>query len=157
GAINLSSDGKTLYMLDSRDRDTSALVAMELATKKTRLLADDAKADVSSITQHPVTHAPQAVLFEYDSVNTVLLDSGIAADLTALRAVEPGTIAWDGPLDDQHWVVTFSGSDAPPHFYVYDRATREARFLFSARSVLDKAQLAHRRAVVIPARDGTPL
>ena len=156
-AIGFSSDAKTLYMVDSRERDTAALMALDLKTLKSRMLADDAKADVSDVIMHPVTHAPQVVTFEYDTVSTVLLDTDVAADVTALRAVEPGNITWTSTLDNQHWIVTFAGTDTPYRFYTYDRKTREARFLFSARSILEKAQLAHRRAVVIPARDGVPL
>ncbi len=156
GVLAFSGDGKTLYIADGRGRDTTALMALDLKTLKARLIADDAKADVSEIIFHPTTKAPQAAMFEYDTTSTVIIDPAIAADLTALRAVEPGNITWSATLDDQHWVVTFAGN-APLRFYAYDRGTREARFLFSARSVLEKAQLASRRPVIIPARDGVQL
>lgn len=156
GAITFSGDGKTLYIADGRDRDTIALAALDVKTLKTRVIADDAKADLDSGIFHPVTKAPQAAMFQYDITHTVVIDPAIAADLTALRAVAKGNITWSATLDDQHWVVTFA-SNGPLRFYAYDRGTREARYLFSSRTALEKAELGERRPVIIPARDGVQL
>ena len=46
--IGLLPDGKTLYWIDSRGRDKAALVAQDLASGKTKVLAESAKADVAT-------------------------------------------------------------------------------------------------------------
>ena len=42
--ICFRDDGKELYWLDSRGRDKAAVVAQEMASGRTRLLAEDGKA-----------------------------------------------------------------------------------------------------------------
>src|SRR5262245_26638918 len=63
--IGLSPDGAALYMNDSRGRDTAALVAIDVATKKQTVLAEDAHADAGDVIVHPTKHHVQAVAFEY--------------------------------------------------------------------------------------------
>ena len=48
-------DGRTLYMFDSRGRDTSALMAVDMETGETKELAVDARVDVGDTIDHPVT------------------------------------------------------------------------------------------------------
>ncbi|MGA7071266.1 TolB family protein, partial [Bradyrhizobium sp.] len=47
--LEFSADGKTLYMIDARGRDKAALVAVEMSTKKTTLLAADEEADITHV------------------------------------------------------------------------------------------------------------
>ena len=53
--VGLTADGNTLYMLDSRDRDTAALFAIDAATGDRRLIHEDPRADVSNAIAHPAT------------------------------------------------------------------------------------------------------
>ena len=47
-----TADGKTLYWVDSRGRDTAALVAQDVASGKATVVAENAKADISNILQN---------------------------------------------------------------------------------------------------------
>ena len=47
--IDFSADRKTLYMLDSRERDKAAFFAVEMATRKATLLAADDEADLVEV------------------------------------------------------------------------------------------------------------
>ena len=51
--IGVRSQGRTLYMNDSRNRDTGALFAIDTKTNKATLLAEDAHADVGGLIIHP--------------------------------------------------------------------------------------------------------
>src|SRR3546814_10195788 len=51
----LSTDGDTLYMLDSRDRNTTALYAVDVASGERTLVLEDARADVGQSLTHPQT------------------------------------------------------------------------------------------------------
>ena len=42
-----TADGKTLYWIDSRGRNTAALIAQDVATGSTTVLAESPKADIS--------------------------------------------------------------------------------------------------------------
>ena len=55
------AEGLTLYMFDSRNRDTSALVAVDAETGDAHEVAADPRADVAGTMIHPVTRHPQAV------------------------------------------------------------------------------------------------
>jgi hypothetical protein len=47
--IDFSADRKTLYMLDSWERDKAAFFAVEMATRKATLLAADDEADLVEV------------------------------------------------------------------------------------------------------------
>ena len=47
--VGFTRDGKTLYMLDSRERDTAALFAVDWASGKRSVVHEDARADVGGI------------------------------------------------------------------------------------------------------------
>ncbi|CAE6686980.1 hypothetical protein CFBP6600_00720 [Xanthomonas arboricola pv. corylina] len=51
--VGLSNDGNTLYLRDSRNRDTAALYAVDTATHARTLLTEDARADVDSVLKDP--------------------------------------------------------------------------------------------------------
>ena len=74
------ADGHTLYLLDSRGRDTSALVAMDLEAETERELARHPRADAAFQVHHPVTRRPQAVAFDYQFRTWTVLDEAVAAD-----------------------------------------------------------------------------
>src|SRR5690606_5302309 len=47
--LAFNKSGDTLYMMDSRDRNTSALYAVDMATSDRELIFEDPKADLSSV------------------------------------------------------------------------------------------------------------
>ncbi|WP_437285739.1 alpha/beta fold hydrolase [Sorangium sp. So ce406] len=156
--LGFDAAGKTLYFRDSRGRDTSALVTLDLRTAKPTVLAEDAKADVSGIILHPKTEKVQAVASEYERKRWQVVDKAIQPDLDALRAVADGELdVLSRSLDDRRWTVGYTVSDGPVRYYLYDRGTKKATFLFSNRPALESQPLAKMRPVVIKARDGLDL
>jgi dipeptidyl aminopeptidase/acylaminoacyl peptidase len=149
---------KLVYGVDSRGRDTGALVQLELATGKTRVLAEDARADAGDFLVHPSDFSVQAVSFDYDRVAWKVLDRRIARDLANLAKVQRGDVqVVSRSLDDKLWSVAFTSDDQPVKFYLWDRATQKATFLWSNRPALEQAKLVRMTPVVIPARDGLQL
>lgn len=156
--IGMSRDGKTLYMKDSRGRNTSALMAVDAETDEETLLAENPKADASGTIRHPVTHAVQAVSFTYLREEWTMLDDAIADDLAFLQTIADGEVnVVDRTLDDQLWVVAFTMDNGPVRYYLYNRAQQQAEFLFSDKADLENLPLAKMHSVVIPARDGLEL
>ena len=51
--VGFDKSGQTLYLMDSRGRDTGALSAMDIATGKSRVIASSDLADVDGILSHP--------------------------------------------------------------------------------------------------------
>jgi dipeptidyl aminopeptidase/acylaminoacyl peptidase len=154
----LTDDGRTLYMIDSRGRDTAALYAIEDGGKP-KLLLEHARADVGQALTHPTSGAVQAVAVEYLREEWQPLDPAIKADLQRLGAIGPGEFGVNArTLDDQTWIVAYSAAETPVVYYRYDRSGDGALTrLFSARPKLDGKPLVPMWPQEIKARDGLTL
>jgi dipeptidyl aminopeptidase/acylaminoacyl peptidase len=158
GPIGFDKTGKILYLTDSRDRNTAALVALDLETGEQILLAEDPQVDVSSVMIHPTEKTVQAVAFTYERKRWQILDKSIAEDLAYLRTVADGDAeVVSRTLDDRCWIVAYVVDDGPLRYYYYDREEQEAQFLFTDREALEGWLLAKMHSVVIKSRDGLDL
>lgn len=155
GPVGMNSQGTTLYLRDSRERDTAALFAVELASGERTLLAEDPRADAGATLVHPTEHHVQAVSFTYEREEWQVLDDAIADDLDFLEGVEDGELhVLERTLDDQTWLVSYAPDDGPVRYHQYDRQRRTTKFLFTNRHALEEQPLAPMHPVVIPSRDG---
>lgn len=150
--------GEVLYLIDSRGRDTGALFAVNMASGERTLIAENQRADISSVMAHPTEKTIQAVAFTYLKREWQFLDADIEADFARLRAIAEGEVQVTGrTLDDRHWVVAFILDDGPVRYYLFDRRTGDSRFLFTNRADLEGVRLAKMHPLVIKARDGLSL
>lgn len=159
-AIGFDKAGSTLYMLDSRGRDTAALVSINVdsASPSPTVLASDARADVDDVMIHPTQRNVQAAAFNYERKKWQIIDKSIQADFDYLQTVADGDFEIASrTLDDSQWIVEYVLDDGPVRYYRYDRPARKAHFLFTNRKALEGVKLAKMRPVVIPARDGQKL
>jgi dipeptidyl aminopeptidase/acylaminoacyl peptidase len=151
--------GKTVYASDSRGRDTAAFYAIDLATKKKTLLAEDPKVDLGQAIVHPTKRTPQAVAFTYDKTRWQVLDKAIQPDVDALGKLAAGGEWWiaSRSLDDKAWIVAVTSDTTPVSYHLWDRAKHAGTFLFSSQSTMPTDQLARMHPLVIDARDGMKL
>ena len=156
--LGFTRDGKTLYLLDSRDRDTAALYALDWKSGKRTLVHEDAHADVGGILADPKSGAARAVSVNYLRTEWTALDPSLQKDLDYLKTLGDGEIdVVSQSRDDRYWVVLLMRSDASPKFYLYDRDAGNATSWFDMRPALAEQKLALMHAVEIPARDGLKL
>jgi dipeptidyl aminopeptidase/acylaminoacyl peptidase len=155
----LTTDGRTLYMTDSRDRDTAALYAIDVASGKRSLVFEDPRADVGAPLAHPRTGVVQAVAVDYLREEWQPLDPEIKADLEKLQAIGPGEIGVNSRTwDDRTWIVTYSAAESPVSYYRYDREGDGALTrMFSARPALEGKPLVPQWPQEITSRDGMTL
>lgn len=147
--------GKTLYMADSRGRDTGALYAIDLATGEKALVAQSDRADSGEAMVHPGTGKVQAVSFNRLKNEWTVVDDSIKADLAYLSTVSEGELAvLSRTLDDTKWIVAYLKDNGPITSYLYDRGAKKATFLFTNRPALEGKTLAPMHAFEIKARDG---
>jgi dipeptidyl aminopeptidase/acylaminoacyl peptidase len=145
-------------MVDSRDRNTGALMALDLDSAKQTLLAEDPRADVSDVVIHPTERRVQAVAFTHERKAWQVLDQSIEGDWATLRAIATGDVeVVSRTLDDRYWIVAYIMDDGPVRYYRYDRAGHNAQFLFTNREQLAGLPLAKMHPIVIPSRDGLNL
>jgi dipeptidyl aminopeptidase/acylaminoacyl peptidase len=156
--MGFDESGRTLYLEESRDRDTSALVALDTKTNQPKVLAEDGRADVGGLIVSPIDGHVQAASFDYDRRNWKVIDPSIEADLAYLKTVVDGDLeVLSRSQKDEVWTVAYVVSDGPVRYYLYDRKKKAATFLFSNRPALDEVKLAKMHPVEIPARDGKSL
>ena len=156
--IGFDKSGQVLYLIDSRGRDTSAMTALDLTTGTTAILAEDPRADVAGAMVHPTEETIQAVSFTYARTEWKVLDPAIRGDLDYLKTVAAGDIlVTSRTLDDRLWTVAFLLDNGPARSYLYDRAKKQATFLFTNRRALEGLSLARMYPRVITSRDGLSL
>jgi len=157
-ALGFTRDGKTLYVLDSRERDTAALFAVDWASGKRSVVHEDARADVGGILADPKTGVARAVSVDYLRTEWSVLDPAIQKDFDYLKTLGDGDInVVSQSDDDKYWVVVLTRSDASPKYYLYDRGAGKATFWFDVRPALAQQKLSVMHPVAIPARDGLKL
>jgi dipeptidyl aminopeptidase/acylaminoacyl peptidase len=153
--VGFDTTGKTLWMVDSRDRNTAALYAVDLATHRKTLLAEDPLTDAQGAIIHPTQHTIQAVAFIHARKRWQVVDPTIQPDLDFLANACPGEFEVTArSLDDRYWTVAYTVDDGPTRFYIYDRSARSESFLFTDRKALEKLPLAHMYPAMVHTVDG---
>jgi len=154
--LEFSADGKTLYMLDSRGRDKAALVAVDMTTKKTTLLATDDEADIVRVSFSG--RRPVAARADRERARWQAVDPSTVQDITELNAYGTGDITFAGrSYGDRVLAAHFERDSASGEYVLLDRETREVRPLFKQRKALAGLALRPLEAVTFPARDGLRL
>lgn len=152
-----TSDGKTRYFFDSRDRDTAALYAIDTGTGAKTLVYEDARADIDSALDDPMTQRAQAVAVNYLKNEWKAVDPAIAPDLDKLKAIGPGSFSVTSrTLDDKTWIVAYSAAESPVTYYRYVRGGTPEK-LFVARPALEGKALVPQWPQEIRSRDGLTL
>lgn len=158
GALGLTEDGRTLYMRDSRNRDTSALVAVDLATRQEKVLATDAKADVTGVIRNARTGVVEAYSVNYLKNEWHPVGDALREDIAFLNREARGEwSALSRSLDGRLWTLSIDRVSEPVSFWLYDRGAKKLTKLFTARPELEGRALASMRAVEIKSRDGLTL
>ncbi|MGC1271497.1 MAG: S9 family peptidase [Croceibacterium sp.] len=153
-----TTDGATLYWLDSRGRNTAALFAEDTATGEKRLVAESDKADIGGTLSHPLTGEVQAFSVNYLKSEWTALDPAIGASLDWLRTQLPGEFGVQSRTDDDtKWIVWNDPLTAPSRVYLYDRQAQALTLFYTTRPELEGAPLQPMQALEIPARDGLTL
>jgi dipeptidyl aminopeptidase/acylaminoacyl peptidase len=156
--IGFDKTGRVLYMIDSRGRDTAALVAIDLQSGFQTVLAEDPQADISDALVHPTEKTIQAAASTYERKRWQILDPAIKPDFEYLKGVADGDFeVISHTLDDRFWVVAYIIDNGPVRYYLYDHENRQATFLFTNRKDLEGLPLAKMHPVIIEAHDGLKL
>jgi dipeptidyl aminopeptidase/acylaminoacyl peptidase len=151
-------DGKTLYWNESRGRNTSALVAIDLASGEKTIVAEDARADVGATIDDPVTGRLQAYGVNYLTNEWRAVDPAVKADIDFLDASLKGSWTVNSQThDNKFWIVANDPTTAPARVMVYDRAAKKLDLLYVGRPALAGLTLPKVCPVEIKSRDGLTL
>jgi dipeptidyl aminopeptidase/acylaminoacyl peptidase len=152
--VGFDAAGTMLYARSSRDRNTAALVAWDLAKGTPRTLAADARVDVGRVLVDPVSGRPQAYVTNWTRKAWHALDAALAPDLDTLAARARGEFdVLSRSRDDRRWLVRFTRDDGPEEFLLYERPAHTLRTLAVSHPQLTGLPLTHLVPVVLHARD----
>ena len=153
--IGFTADGKTLYWLDSRGRDTAAAIAQDVATGRKTVIAENAKADIGGAMANPRTGRLEAYAVNYLKNEWVPLGSAVKGDLDFLKSRLKGEISVTSRTEaDDKWIVAVDPVTAPSSAHLYDRKAKTLTKLYTSRPELEGAPLAAMHPVEIKTRDG---
>jgi dipeptidyl aminopeptidase/acylaminoacyl peptidase len=152
--IGFSADGATLYWIDARNRDTAAVWAMDWASGKMSLLAEDRRADIDGVLANPVTGRIEAVQVNYLKPEWTVLDPAVAADIAFLDGKLGEWGVGSRTQADDKWTVATLNSNAASATWLYDRKAKTLTKLFDTRPDLEGAPLVGMQPVEIRTRDG---
>ena len=156
--VAFDKTGKILYMIDSRGRNTAALVSVNLENGNKEVIFEDPRADLSDVMIQPTEKTIEAVATDYLRTEWTILDNSIKPDFDYLKTVADGELnVTSRSLDDNVWTVAYVKDDGPVYYYIYDRADKKADFLFTNRKELEKVQLSKMYPLEIKSRDGLTL
>ena len=151
-------DGRTLYWIDSRERNTAALYALDTQTGERRLIAEDAKADLGGTMRNPRTGEVEAYSAYYLRNRWTALDPAIKASLDFLDSRLEGDFGVASrTLADDKWIVGNDPLTAPAKTWLYDRTAGTLTELYTSRPDLIGAPLQPMHPLEIRARDGLTL
>ena len=153
-----TSDGSTLYWIDSRGRNTAALFAQDTATGERRMIAEDDKADIANTLRDPVTGEVEAYAVNYLTTEWTATDPDIAASLAWLGDRLDGDFGINGRTDDDStWIVWNDPLTTPVTTFIYDRKAQTLTPFYTSRPELEGMPLQPMHPVEITSRDGLTL
>ena len=158
--VGFSGDGATVYLTSPAGANASRLLAVDIATGRQQVLAEDPEYDVSRVILDPVRHTPQAAVIAKDRDEWIFLDADFEADVKRIRdelaadGLDGELILESRDLSGRRWIVTLVQPDGPARYYLYDQPTGRLEFLFSHLPELERYRLSAMEPFTFKARDG---
>ncbi len=153
-----TADNKTLYWIDSRGRNTAAIIAQDVATGEKTVIAENPKADIGGTLVNPKTLKVEAYLAEYLKPEWTALDPGVGQALKWLEYNLHASPVVQARTDkDDKWIVSVDPVVEPASVYLFDRTNAKLTKLYTGRPELVGAPLVPMWPVEIKSRDGLTL
>lgn len=146
-AISEEGEPSRLFLVDPASGDRTLVAANDNVTASDHLRSsDDLLLAVTYMDGFPKT----------EFINAGHEEGKVYAGL--LNAFPDHAVSFNGISDDGRYILLRTYSDIDPgSYYLFDRDTGEAKFLLSARSWIEPAQMSPMKPIELTARDGTRL
>jgi dipeptidyl aminopeptidase/acylaminoacyl peptidase len=153
--IDISRDGQSLLLLDSRGRDTAALVRFDLTTGHREIIAESDQTDVTDVLLDLETRRPLAVRYEYEAPRWEALGHEVLYDFQTLwREIGHHFDIVDRSADDMSWIIAETTSSGLLHYHLFARQDQRLMPLFVSHTDLASLPLAPMAPVTIPGGNG---
>ena len=156
--IGFDQSGNKLYWIDSRNRNTSALIIEDLLTKRKDIITSDEISDVNLVMIHPKTKKIEGWSLEYDKEKWFFLSPEIKKSFEYLSQIKSGNVRIASRTsNDDAWIVTYDSDTSYMKAYWYDRLNDNVTFLFDYKKNLSNLTFAEMQPYIIKGRDGLAL
>ncbi|GAA4643217.1 S9 family peptidase [Pontixanthobacter gangjinensis] len=153
-----TTDGKTMYWIDSRGRNTAALIAQNVATGEKTIVAENDKADIGGAMSDPKTGEVEAYSFTYLKTEWTAIDPEIKASLEWLDERLEGEFSVQSRTeDDSKWIIGNDPLTSPTKTFIYDRNAETLTEIYTSRPELIGAPLQPMQGLELTSRDGLTL
>lgn len=156
--LNTFGPDDLVYAVDSRNRNTGALVTWNLATGETCELASDSRADIAGAIIHPATRELLGYVTNYERPVIHPLCESLQRDLEMLA--EDTTISMSiesQSREARRRVVAISAPDRPAEYVLTDSLANHHMRLYCEREELAEYRLAKMYPETVKTRDGLEL
>lgn len=162
GLVNFMPGGKVGYLTSSLDRETTALLKVDLQSGETlEEIYSNEKCNVGGVTLEKDTKELRALTYNYARTERVFYDKELENDYDFLKSKAPNTNVEIGvasrSLDESKWIVSYMQSNGPTHYLIYDKPTQKVTPLFVSNPKLLEYKFAPMEDVRIIAHDGLEL
>ena len=159
--VEFCMDGKTCFMTSSIGRETTALLKVDLQTGETlETICYNEKADVGGIVLDEDTKELRAISYNYARTERTFFDKELERDYEILKELGPEGAevnAASKTNDEKTWIVSYSRSDGPTEYVVYDQVKKQTTPLFVTKPDLLNYKFAPMEDIRVIARDGLEL
>ena len=156
--VSFLPDDRRLLALTSIGADTVRLVEIDLDSGEMRVRAEDPHFDISGVRLDQETREPQLVIVTSERSEYRVLDASLADDIAAITDLHHGdAVLRSENVADTTWLVGFTNDRGPIPYFVYDRQTKSAKFLFEHQPALSNYELAAMEPFSLETRDGLTL
>jgi len=153
--LGFTADGKSFHLVDSRGVNAGRLVKRDISTREETIISEDPIHDAGPVLLHPDTKEVQAVAFNRARLEWTVIEDSLRPDFEAARSLQDGDFhVLSRDEEDRFWTVAFTASDGPITYFLFDRATKEGRFLFESQPELKQYRLAPMEPFSFESRDG---
>jgi dipeptidyl aminopeptidase/acylaminoacyl peptidase len=153
-----TNDGSILYWLDSRGRNTAALIAEDVAGGEKTIIAENDKADIGGTIRDPKTGVVEAYSVNYLKNEWTAIENDLGTSLDWLGNQFEGEYGISSRTDDDTvWIVWNEPLTSPTSTYIFDREAKTLTPFYTTRPELEGAPLQPMHPVEITSRDGLTL
>jgi len=153
--IAFAQDHRNLYLLSSKDRNSSALYSYDTFTRELTLLAEDPIYDVSKLLYSPEDKIPQAALIVRERKQWVVLDPELEDDFALMAENARGDFyITSRTYDDKVWVVFYGVDNTSGSYYLFYRDEGRFEKLFDTFPELADQPLVTMDPISFTASDG---
>lgn len=153
--VAFSSDNRALFAISAKGANASRLVKYDLVTNECATVYEDPQYAVHDTYIDPATNELVAVAVLRERLTWHVLDERFAATFAALSRLHDADFSVeDASADGMTLIVRYIFDAGPNRYYVFDRESATASFLFVDRPALLHYTLAPMQPIAFRARDG---